>query len=408
MKSLIKFFIIFFMAISFSHCSFTQFAVLAKKGSVSKEEFQTKIPFVYYNDLIFIKVVIDGNSYNFFVDTGAGLNVIGKNIIDQINYKHVSKSKVSGSSNISKKAQLIELEKISIANLDFAHTGAIIMDLSHLQELLACQKIDGIIGNNLLRKATWQINYNKQEIIISNKIENMFISPNAHKIDIDSKKWGNVYLDINIDGEKSKYTFDTGFTGKIKSNKALFNDLLKGNNNLEYIVETGRTGANIYEITNGYIYNVYVDSVDIEGIKIQNQIINLSESSKSLLGNGFFKNYILTMDWNNNRLYLDPMKEIEADTLKGYQLVYQPNYTSNKLEVIRYWDNYKLDDSISLGAQILEINGLDISNYSTDELCNYWGTERNKKNKEKVLNIVILDQGIEKYIQLNEAVLLPK
>ena len=82
-------------------CSTLKVSKLLKKGSVENTEFLEEIPFSYVNNLIFIDVVINGNSYNFIFDTGAEVSVIGEHIKNEVNYKNVTSYAVETSTMTS-------------------------------------------------------------------------------------------------------------------------------------------------------------------------------------------------------------------------------------------------------------------------------------------------------------------
>jgi predicted aspartyl protease len=408
MKQVYKIIIIIAVGVLLQSCSIYKVSKLAKQGSVSNTVYFTQIPFNYYHDFIFVEVTINDKKYNFFLDTGAEISAIGQHIKDEIDFKVIASSKVSATSKTKRDYEFIQLPKISISNVDFENTGAIIADLSHFEKLVGCVKVDGIIGNNLLRKSVWQIDYKNKKLIITDNFEKLMVSPEASEIVMNSGKSGNVYLDVTIGGAKSKFTFDTGFTGKIKSDKQFFDLLIENNNALEYTTETGITGANLHEVTTGTTYYAYVKTVNVEGVIVNDQIISLEQGSSSLVGNQFFKNYILTLDWKNDKLFLDLTSEIKADTLKGYELFFLPNYATNKIEVFCYQDDHLLEEKVSLGAEILMINDIDVSDFSTLELCEYWEREREIIKNEKTIDMVVLDSGVRKKIKLTQKILLPK
>jgi len=408
MKQIYLLFIIFSFGVTLQSCSSYKAVRLAKQGYVDNKDFITQIPFRYDNDLIFIEVEIDKKHYNFIFDTGAEMSVIGQHITGEIEYKVVTRSKVTSSSNSKQNAEFIELPKISFSNIDFESTGAIIADLSHFDRLIGCEKIDGIIGNNLLRKSIWQIDYKNETIKISDNILNLKVPKKASEIVMNSNKWGNVFLDVEVNGVKSKFIFDTGFVGKIRSDKQFLDTLFSKSDKFKYITEVGRTGSNLNGITNGKIYYTLIDTVSVEGIIVNNQIMSFKQSNKSLIGNQFFKNFTMTLDWGNDKIFLDKKNEFELDTLKGYELIFSPNYLTNRIEIIRYRDDYLLEKRVSLNSEIKIINDIDVSNFSTNELCEFWESEKENIQNEKTLEIVIFENGLNKKIKLTNKILLSK
>ena len=408
MKYISKIIFILLIAVQFQSCSSLKTSKLVKQGSVSNTDYFMEIPFNYYHDLIFVEVEINGKKFKFFLDTGAEISAIGQHIIDEIDFKVITSAKVSGASKTKRKYEFVEIPKISISTIDFENIGAVTADLTHFKIVLGCEDIDGIIGNNLMRKAIWQIDYENKTLIITDNFEKLIVSPKASEIVMNSGKSGNVYLDVTIDSVKSTFTFDTGFTGKIKADKKFLDKLIDKNKALEFTTETGTTGLDLHGVQIGSTYNAFVNTINVEGVIVNDQIMVIKLVSSSLVGNSFFKNYVLTLDWEKDKLFLDLNNDIEADTLKGYELVFSPNYLTNKIEIVRYRDDYQLDEKLSLGAEIIMINDVDVSGFSTLELCEFWEHEKEIIKNEETLDMLVLDNGVRKKIVLTQKVLLPK
>ena len=398
--------ILVLIGVIFSSCS--KVAKLAKQGSVIKKEYITEIPFKYYNDLIIVEVSINGKTYHFLFDTGAELNVISQSIANDFEYVVITRSEISGTSKSKQTLQIVEIPNIAISNIEFRNTGAIIADLTTLKKFFGCPQIDGIIGNNLLRKAIWQIDYQNETITITDDISKLEVSEKAYAIDMNANKWGNIYLDVKTNGIKSKFTFDTGYNGKVVTDKQFLNSLMTHDKELEYVTKTGVISTGLIKENKGSSHKVRVKTIEIDDIKLNNQIVSIGKNSSSLVGNVFFENYILTMDWGNDNLFLDPVGEFKGDTLTAYELIIAPNYNKNKIEISGYWDDHPLEKNVSLEAEIIEISEIDVSNFTTTELCDFWEINWQEIKKEKNIEIVISEKGEERNLTLTEKQLLPK
>ena len=190
---------------------------LSKKGYVKQKEYFVEIPFNYVNKHIYIEVVISGKKYNFVFDTGYEVTTIDSEIAKEIQYKIIKEVSLSGSSFADQKVTLVELPNIAIASLDFEETYGLLQDLSFTKNP-ATQKIDGIIGNNVMRKSKWQIDYVQKVIRISSKIENFKNLPTAKKIELNNKDWGLGYVAIELNNQKHQFLFDLGSNGEFTAN----------------------------------------------------------------------------------------------------------------------------------------------------------------------------------------------
>lgn len=262
---------------------------ISKNGFVKQKEYFVEIPFNYINKHIFIEVIISNKKYNFLFDTGYEITTIDPKISNEINYKLIKEIDLSGSSIANQKANLIELPNISISNLNFEETYGMIQDLSYMKENKEKNTVNGVIGNNLMRKSKWQIDYVKKVIRISNKTDKFEGLQNAKKIELNNKDWGLGYVDIELNDQKHKFIFDLGSSGEFTANLS-FVKFLKEK---DTIIQENKQ-------------NFLVGKIKIGEIELINKSITLEKYVSSLLGNAFFENYLLTIDWEKNTLFLNP------------------------------------------------------------------------------------------------------
>ena len=260
---------------------------LSKKGYVKQKEYFVEIPFNYANKHIYIEVIISGKKYNFVFDTGYEVTTIDSNIAKEIQYEIIKEVSLSGSSFADQKVTLVELPNIAIASLDFEETYGLLQDLSFTKKP-ATQKIDGIIGNNLMRKSKWQIDYVQKVIRISSKIENFKSLPTAKKIELNNKDWGLGYVDIELNNQKHQFLFDLGSNGEFTANHSFVKFLKEKDTLLQQEKQSFPVGK-----------------IKIGEIELNDKSITLEKRAGSLLGNAFFQNYLLTIDWDKNILYLN-------------------------------------------------------------------------------------------------------
>ena len=360
---------------------------LAKNGTVLQSNYSSKIPFRYEKKHIFIDVTINGNTYNFLFDTGFDISAIDLNYLQSIDYKKVIKKKVSGSSFKKHKVQFIEISTLSISDIDFNKTGASIIDLSFINNDYPCSEkpIAGVIGANLLRKANWQIDYENKTILFSDDFSKFNISAKAFKFDLISKSWGSPLVNVKINGIDKKFTLDTGSSGKITSGTEFKKELNSDSNEVKYlsIIKKNRAG-NEQTYTN---YYALVEQINIGNLYLQEEIISLEKGVSSLIGNELFENFKISIDWKNNLFLLDPIGEINKEKKTYYEILLKPNYTTNKIEINGFFDNSSLNEKkYKVGTGILTINGINVSDFSTQMLCEFWRNKwREIKKQENIL-----------------------
>lgn len=390
----IKFLLIFLSIVLNSITGHSQKIIrLAKKGIVMQSDYSSEIPFRYENKHIFIDVSINGEIYNFLFDTGFDISAIDINHFKNINYKKVLKKNVSGSSFKKHKVQFIVIPTISISDIDFNEIGASIIDLSFINKDYPCSEkpIAGIIGANILRKAYWQIDYKNRIIIFSDKISKFIISKKAFKFDMISKGWGSPLVNVNLNGIDKKFIFDTGSNGKITTGKEFQKELNSYKEKVNYLTITKKR-KNEQTYNN---YYAFIEEINIGDLNLKKQIISLEKGVSSLIGNRLFENFIVTIDWKNDKFILDPIVEINEDMLVDFQVLLKPNYETNKIEINGFYSKNLTEYKFEIGTEVLSINNKNVSDFSTQKLCGFWKNEWRKIKAQEKMVIETKNQKIE-------------
>ena len=120
--------IIFAFSLILASCQTLKTIKLLKGGEVVQKEFTTTVPFEMRMGLIVLKVKINGEYYDFVLDTGAP-NVISKELALTLKLGNLSERKVSDSQNASQNLGFTKVPKIEIGGIEFTNTGAAIADL---------------------------------------------------------------------------------------------------------------------------------------------------------------------------------------------------------------------------------------------------------------------------------------
>jgi hypothetical protein len=377
------------------------------QGKVALENYYQEIPFEYYNGEIIIEVEISAKKYRFVFDTGADLTQIDDDLLHQIAYKsNKVTNTITDANNTKQKSEFITVENIKIGNINFSNTGAFVGDLSHFDEMFGCLEFDGIIGSNFMRKSNWQIDYEHKVIRFSNDILSLNKSGITYIFKTNSGRYGPIKIDLEINGKKEKFTFDTGFTGSFTSNMSFFNVL----NSAEKLATTSYLYTNFGAYGKSIVKanSAYIPKLKIGRIELSNKLINFKENGSNLIGNAFFQNYLLTLDWKNERAYLVPKYKIESDTLKSFELSFSPHYTDNSIRVNSIWDDHRLKETIEIDTKIIAINTIAVSNFNKQELCDYWNTNKKSIFNSDTIEIEIVHNGKNEKITLTKKQLLPK
>ncbi len=168
------------------------------KGNVVPENFDYKTEFTIFKSIIILPFEINGISKNFIFDTGADYSLIQRNSIigKTNNYGGASKRKMKLGSEI--------ISSMKINNIDFINTFALNGDFIGLKEQI--HNFGGIIGQSIIKKANWLIDYPNKSIELSNK---NIVDENYKSIKIKIEK-GSPYTYISINEIEYKVMVDFG------------------------------------------------------------------------------------------------------------------------------------------------------------------------------------------------------
>ncbi|MCG8330365.1 MAG: aspartyl protease family protein [Chitinophagales bacterium] len=297
MKKIISYLII---AIFLNSCSNSKIITLATQGELSQTNFNIEIPLLYHENHIYIDIVINQKAYTFLFDTGWDITHIDKSLLEELNFTPFTKQKVSGSSFDKTTLVYGTLTSLFIGDIEFKNIGIGIQDMYFLKSTFPDErKIYGIIGTNILRKACWQINYKEQTLKFSDKIENFLPKPNAHEISMLPKSpgnWGLNRIKLTINGVTNNFVLDTGSYGSFSANPDFLDQLEKVEKPLEEIPYINQDSKQKFKI----------DELTLDAISFKNQELMIEKGIDLLIGNAFLENYIVTINWSKNSLFLNP------------------------------------------------------------------------------------------------------
>jgi predicted aspartyl protease len=370
----------------------------ANHGSVTNKNYDSEIPFRYIDGYIFVDLVQNDKTYNFLFDTGAEATLIDQSILHEFDYKPFSTSTISGPVITNQDVKTIVISSIYISDVEFVNIAAVSIELNFAKSKF-CHKLDGIIGSTILKKSKWQIDYEKKVIRFSNAVSNLLTSAPTFTLTthLPVKGWGTETIELNIDGYVSHFNFDTGNgREKIISHPSKLKQF--SNKHMGSVREYGLKKS-------ATDYKFLAQTVTLGNLELNNQSISLQNEvgNQQLLGNRFFENFLVTIDWEKHRVYLYPIQVIPSDTTKEFELKFKPNFVSNKIEIATGLKAYTKQHKIDKGALLLKVNEIDISNLSPEAFCAFWSIQWPEIIDAKKLKLVISQKGKSKELVVNKS-----
>lgn len=273
-----------------SACSTTR---LQREGIVETEAYHCKLQFSTIKTLIVLPVEIDGVTKNFLFDTGAEVTVLQKDTIVG------NTTTVTGATNRSMQLGSETISSLKIGDIEFRNTYAMSGNLVGLKEQIP--NFGGIIGQPIISKTNWLINYPDSTIELTDK---QLVDGTFTPIKIKREK-GKPYVSLLIDGKKHKALIDLGSSSAmtIPEGSELARQTLSKYDFHEKEREIYTMGGlrNTKEKT-GVIPSIFLDGVELRGMAA-----SIRSTSQLRIGNSFFKNHLVIIDNINHIIHIKPI-----------------------------------------------------------------------------------------------------
>lgn len=116
-----------------------------------------------------VETQINGKTFRFWLDSGAGVNVISSKVAEAAGVPFDEKNRIAISSSIPKKVSgsACNIETLSLGEITCSNVPALVFDKKDLTfRLLGIKlmQIDGIIGWPLLKKLDMQLDFNQEKV----------------------------------------------------------------------------------------------------------------------------------------------------------------------------------------------------------------------------------------------------
>jgi hypothetical protein len=384
-------------------CTSTTFSKTTKAVTIQTEkDYIQEISFDFTYNIPIITVYINGKNYRFLFDTGMP-STISNELLNEHQFKKIDKNGFGIDVNNNRKQNsYYNIDEIKIAGISFNNTEASSNDLKN-SFALKCLEIDGVIGNNFIKNAIWEIDYKKQIIRFTNNINLLTIPKNVQvlKFKIDKKRQKYIpKVTVKINGKKdTRIYFDTGSNAGFKLPHFQFSKVLNSKTSIQSFGNptTGLYGAGKHKL--------YVDSkvatIELGDITLHNKIVSFNEHSRSI-GNLFLKNYTVIINYNVQKIYLIKQQDYNWDTTNSFGVNY--SIVNNKAIVTLIYKGTEAEKLLQLGDEILKINEQLLSELIENDACSL--IMNSPLKKLETANLTFLRTGKKQTITLKKTLLI--
>lgn len=341
---------------------------LFQKGEYMRHNEVIEVPFTVENGLMIIPVDIEGETYRFLFDTGAP-NVVSTELSERLKLKKSRSIKTVDSQGNESLLDYVRVQKINISGAAFVNTTAAVADLKQA-EAIACLNIDGLIGANLMRKAFWQIDSQKNVIRIASDFDQLTRPVNGYVVPFTTEVTGTPLIHLrmgHVDVKKLK--IDTGSVGFLSTDSESYNGLKSENQILAERSSYGASSVGLFGTSeNDTIRQVLVKELSMGNLSVTGQVIDMKRSKSSLLGMSFLRNYLVTIDWENNLVYLYPQGEFQNAYAESFGISLFKE--GDKMVVSLIADGSSAQQQgIKVGDVVLRVNDVDVAHTTLEEYC---------------------------------------
>ena len=300
---------------SISGCKI-QFSDAMKMGQVMSGEIDQTIEFTPVRGLIIIPVTINGTEYRFLFDTGAP-SAISETIQEKHGFKLISTSDLTDAQGNRQKTKYVKIDTLDIQGTPFINTSAFVANFEN-NPVLKCLDIDGIIGANLMRYYTWQIDLKNNKLRFTNQsineicdatfVHSSFYTDDQYSVLMDFKTDDFLVKNIKVDYGFNSWLSLPGNIFDEMENKEVFKDVF---------IKVGTTTSGLFGKAQNHNTKIGVFSTcSFNNLELNNLEVQTGKSR--LLGTRFLQKYLVTIDWINKSICFGYPEKISLDELATY------------------------------------------------------------------------------------------
>jgi hypothetical protein len=244
----------------------------------------------------------------------------------------------------------------------FTNLTAIVADLKRAPAI-NCLNIDGIVGGNLMRMAIWDIDYEKEVMYFTNDFEHFEPDTNAFVMPFRTKSTGTPVITLVVESDTlENITFDTGSAGGL----SVFKQRIKSDAVVPAQLSYGYHSQGLFGATADT--NRYAEaSLVFENGRAPLPILTMeTRRSKDILGQRFFQDYRVVLNWQEKKAYLSKVSVPEKPMFWGIS----PFLEDGKIYVGTVVFGCEADrQSIKPGDQIMQVNDMSLETADITDYC---------------------------------------
>ena len=316
------------------------------------KNFYYEIPFEYRNDHIIIKVKIGNEYYDYVFDTG-GYNDITDEIQNKNRFPVLTKQTVGGANGLKSNVNIVKVDSFTIGELVIKNIAALQMNFENVPSM--CGNNGALIGASIIKNFSWRIDFHQKKIIVTDNFSKLPVLPNTVKVPVTFNERLMPYIEAKLDGKTDKYMFDLGSSSLFSVTEKTAKKYIQDKELIEISGGKIEGGNGVVKIPIKIFKANTFEIGDV--VKYTNKpVVYTKLSNENLIGNPIIKDFIITLNFKDNELYLSQMPQNKnTDGWNSFGLNIE--YKSNKLIVTTIFNGLAAQKAgLSVGDEILAIN----------------------------------------------------
>ena len=272
-----------------------------------------EVPFEFFHNEIIVQVKVEGKGpFNMMLDTGTDPSGVDLATAKELGLKLSSAGgPISGGGTDKNLAYATKLPLVELGGLTAKNVAALTLDLSKVSARLG-KPLHGVLGHSLLNGRVVQIDYPNRVVrfYTSSPFPKAARQANTAKRTVLSFRYDDNVLidDVYVNGKKLVGNLDTGSSGSFNLTPAAVTYLGLEDEFNRAPVSTSVGYNNVSENREGKVSNVTVGgiSVDAPAVIFFGKGTGRDKEPWGInIGNVFFKDFVMTIDYRNKLITLD-------------------------------------------------------------------------------------------------------
>jgi hypothetical protein len=378
-------------------------------AKTAERDFNVITPFRLTQNTIQVDTQLDSASaaHTFILDSGAPMT-IASSVAQELGLETAASIKLAGPEGGHRKVPVVSIPEVAIAGLVFRDVGAVV-DWVEPPSELACLSTSGLMGASLLQAAIWQIDFQTQQITMTNSLTHLRGLKDAIKIPfVRSDAAGSPRIAVGVsDSDDVSLLVDLGFNGSIAIPTALLESA--GDQIADTApTEVGQASSTVFGHTQSTVRIAQVRELRVGSLRLEDfPVVTGTSVSDFHVGIDFLRHFRVTLDWMNNALYLEPREPVSAlyDDFATYG--FAPQLSEGGLIVGAIWHGSSGEKAgLELGDRLVEIDGQDTTAPDFTSMCSLLNSVSLYGSKAAPISVTRLRDGVRKTIVVARTPLL--